>query len=185
MADIKMTSVFDDDCCEHGEHGERGKRGRRGHRGPAGSTGPTGPTGPAGATGSTGSTGPTGSGAGFTVDPITPLPARQLDVVFTPSLTNNVLCIYTIEFSIPAAPGPFGTDIIIQLQSDGAAIPTIARCSARFEFNGSAPDLIRTRQVLSYIVPPGNNVLLATVQNVGAGNALIVHQTEEIFSPAP
>jgi hypothetical protein len=49
----------------------------------------------------------------------------------------------------------------------------------------SAPDLIRTRQVLSYIVPPGDNVLLATVQNVGAGNALIVHQTEEIFSPAP
>lgn len=130
-------------------------------------------------------TGATGSGAGFTVIPTEPDPARQLDVPFTPSLTNNVLCIYTIEFSIPAAAGPIGTDIIIELRSDAASPPITDRCSARFEFIGSAPDLIRSRQVLSYIVPPGHNVELATVQNIGGGSALIVQQTEEIFTPAP
>ena len=181
---------------ERGERGEQGERGDQGDTGPTGPTGPTGATGPTGETGPTGSTGPTGptgaqgstgatgSGAGFTVTPITPA-GRQLDVPFMPSPTNNVLCIYTLEFNCTATPGPIGQDIIIQLQSDAAPLPTTARCSARLDFIGTSGDLLRNRQILSYIVPPGHFVVLATVQNIGGGSVLIVHQTEEIFLPAP
>lgn len=165
MADISIiTPGCEDDC------GRRGHRGHDGHDGATGATGPTGPTGPTGAT-------------GFAVTPLTPA-GRSLDVPFMPSTTNNVQLIYTLEFSIPAAAGPVGTDIIIELRSDPGS-PTTPRCSARFEFIGTAPDLIRSRQILTYICPPGNNVVLATVQNVGAGSVLIVHRTEEIFTPAP
>src|SRR5512143_12864 len=185
MADItrRIPDCDDDD----GERGPRGRRGHRGRDGRDGATGPTGPTGPIGPTGSDGATGATGSGAGFTVTPTTPTfpNDRRLDVPFMPSPTNNVLCIYTIEFSTPAAAGPVGTDIVVEFQSDAGSPPTTARCSARFENIGAAGGLIRSRQVLSYIVPPGDNVLLAVVQNVGGGSVIIVHQTEEIFNPAP
>jgi hypothetical protein len=96
-----------------------------------------------------------------------------------------VFCIYTLEFDCTATAGPIGQDIIIELQSDAAPLPTTTRCSARLDFIGTSGDLLRNRQILSYIVPPGDSVVLATVQNVGGGSVLIVHQTEEIFSPAP
>lgn len=171
-----------------GPPGSTGPTGLSGPTGPTGTTGATGPTGAtgAGATGPTGTTGSTGPAqSGFTVTPTTPDPDRDLDVPFIPSLTNNVFCIYTIEFECAAVPGPFGTDIIITLRSDAAALPITERCSARFNNIGTDGGVIRLRQVLSYIVPPGHSVELTTTLNVGGGTVLITHQTEEIFSPAP
>jgi hypothetical protein len=90
-----------------------------------------------------------------------------------------VLGIYTLEFVVAA-----GQDIIIELRSDAGSPPVAVRDSARLSVVG-AGDTVTLRQVLSYIVPPGDNVELVTVQNVGPGTVLIVHQTEETFTPAP
>lgn len=95
-----------------------------------------------------------------------------------------MFCSYTIELGITAAAGPVGSDVIIQLQSD-VGTPVTARCSVRLNLIGTSGDFIRTRQVLSYIVPAGASVLLATVQNVGGGTPTIVNQVEEIFTPPP
>jgi hypothetical protein len=160
-----------------GEEGERGHRGRDGSTGPTGPTGSTGPTGATGSTGSTGSTGATGTGSGFSIEHANN--ARALDTTFTPSATNNVLVSYTLEFVVAN-----GQDITVELRSDPAPTPTTPRCSARLNVVG-AGDTVTARQVLSYIVPPGENVRLVTVQNVGPGTVLIVAQVEETFTPPP
>jgi hypothetical protein len=129
-------------------------------------------------TGASGATGATGAGGGFTITPT--LPARTLNTTFTPSPTNNVFCAYTLELVGTVAAG---TDVQVELRSDAASPPTTVRASARLALVGTSGDLLRSRQVLSYIVPPGDNVQLTVVTAIGPNaNAILETSSEEIFS---
>ena len=95
--------------------------GPTGPAGPAGATGITGPTGPAGVTGPTGSTGATGPTG--TTGPTGPAGSASVEEFLN-------------AFSVPAAPGTSGTELVFDLngQSKGTAIAHAER-SAEFVLN--------------------------------------------------
>lgn len=118
-----------------------------------------------------------GLSANFTVT----TPARTLNSNFTPSAERPTLCIYSCEIG-GTTTLLSGDDGVIELRSDTAGTPTTVRCSIRNRvFQGLGVTVgtnVITRSVLTYLVPPGHNVRLATVTLVAAPTFAIIHQTE-------
>lgn len=100
-------------------------------------------------------------------------PTRALDATFTPSATDYVLCLYTIELVATAT-----QTAQVELRSDAAVTPTVVRTSARLTLAATAV-LTTIRQELVYIAAPGDNVKLVSS---GAGTSSIVNQTEIVIS---
>jgi hypothetical protein len=98
-------------------------------------------------------------------------PSRALNTTFTPSTTNFVHCIYTIQ--LVETPGQDGT---VELRSDTASPPTTVRCSGRSAAGALLGASVTNRTILTYVCPPGDNVRIVTS---GTGTFSIVNQTEE------
>lgn len=95
-------------------------------------------------------------------------PSRALDTAFTPSASSDVLCQYTIQMVITT-----GQTATVVANSDSAATPTTARCSATSNIIGTI------RQELVFVCKKGENVKLVSS---GTGASTIAHQTETPIS---
>lgn len=105
-------------------------------------------------------------------NPGTPvLTTRTLDTTFQPSASRYTLCVYTIELQCTAL-----QTMLVELRSDSAATPTVARCSAKLTV--AATGVATTiRQTLTWITAPGDNVKLVTA---GTGTAPVIAQQFEM-----
>lgn len=107
-------------------------------------------------------------------------PARSLNTTFQPSTTRPTLCIYSVDIATQATRGAgTGTDSMsgrIELRSDVASPPTEEQdrfscdttitCSLPIGSSVTVND--KPGGILCHLVKPRHNVLIATVNVVGA-----------------
>lgn len=109
-------------------------------------------------------------------------PGRSLDETFLPNADRPTLCIYTVQIVTTVTAMGGSQAASVEFRSDASDPPTTVRCEA-----GTSTDMTGTltlsltqtdTRVLSYLVPAGHRVHLATS---GAGTVSLLHQTEVTY----
>lgn len=108
-------------------------------------------------------------------------PARSFNTTFQPSATRPVLCLYSVRIAstLSLAGGQGGR---AELVSDAAAPPTVVQSRVAGSSTGTAviglaiTDVVEA--VLVYLVPPGHNVRINTINEVGVPTFSLGRVTE-------
>jgi hypothetical protein len=152
-----------------------------GPQGPTGAQGPAGATGATGSTGATGATGPQGPPGLGNVTSVNSAPGRAFNTNFTPHATRAVSAIYTVSLSGTVTLGGSVTGTV-QLLSDTSTPPTTVRTSVTMThalgLGVGVNSTITVPGTLTYVVPAGHNVRLATS---GGATITLVSQTEVVL----
>lgn len=121
-----------------------------------------------------------GDATGLAQTAVPTTPARALDTVFTPSAARPALVVYSLRVSLPGSLTTAQTGRV-ELRSDANNPPATVRAQMRMSKGGGIDATVSTDESITYLVPAGHRVLLATVTESGTPAFSLTSQTETVL----